>query len=225
MTVIALVGSTGVIDATRAKLEASPLDFLIVDDPETADLIVTDAPAPTPNYLSVAAADTPNRFYCTDDSVDYVVAALTEAYLIGAHGVRVRRPVQDRPHAEQHRSLRWRRTRRPRPQFDPIAYDWASDETVDTEVFDDDVVVTVGGEAIPARLRARGYTDTNDGHFHWAGILHSDRASDLKRDGKSRCTVALPGGPAVTAKLAELTQWGTVRMTGVGTPPWLAGDE
>lgn len=220
MTTVALAGSSGALAEVRIRLRDSPLDFVIVDDPGAADFTVTDQPAPTPNFATVASADHPNHFFCTDASVSYIVAALTESHLTGATGVRVRRPVQNRPTVGHYRRRPWQRARSPLSSFDPADYDWTSDETIDPEVFDDDVVVTVGEESFAGRLRARGYTDTSDGHFHWAGILHSDRASALKGDGKSRCTVAAADGEPVPAKLAELTQWGTVRMTGVGAPPW-----
>ncbi|ALG84057.1 DUF4873 domain-containing protein [Gordonia phthalatica] len=225
MTTIALVGTTPAITKIRKRLAESPLPFQVVDDTALADLIVTDEPAPTPNHLGVASADVPDHFFCSDESVDYVVAALTEAHLAGAHGVRVRRTVQtnsDLPvlglHLPWHRLAR--KLSRRTNKFDAVDYDWTTDESIDVEAFDGEVVVQVADEELTARIRARGAVDANDGRFHWVGMLYSDRAAELKADGKSSATVALPGGEAVKAKLAEVTQWGTVRMTGVGTPPW-----
>ncbi|MFT3661610.1 MAG: DUF4873 domain-containing protein [Gordonia sp. (in: high G+C Gram-positive bacteria)] len=222
MTVIALRGTSAAIESVRRRLGDSPLPFALVADPSTADLVVTDAPAPEPNHLGVASTEAPNTFFVQDASVDYVVAALTEAHLIDAHGVAVRRPVQSGISVYQQKPRR-RRFRRTRPaRFDPIDYDWTTDESVETEVFDDDVVVTVGAEEFTARLRARGHLDGSDGHFHWAGTLYGEQAHRLKSAGKSRAGVALPGGDPVAAKMTEITQWGTVRMTGVGVPPWSA---
>ncbi|MEZ5209759.1 DUF4873 domain-containing protein [Gordonia sp. (in: high G+C Gram-positive bacteria)] len=227
MTVIALTGTSPAIAQVRRRLAASPLDFRLTGDAEAADLVVTDAPAPDPNHLTVASTLAPDTFFVRDASVDYVIAALTEAQLTAAHGVRVRPPVQSGTALEQQKPRWWRRHRRTDPlaHFDPVHYDWDSEETVETEVFDEDVVVTVGGEEFTARLRARGHLDGSDGHFHWAGTLYGERAHALKSDGKSRASVAAAGGEPVPAKLTEITQWGTVRMTGVGTPPWAAATQ
>ncbi|WP_448221571.1 DUF4873 domain-containing protein [Gordonia iterans] len=229
MTAVALTGASPALDRLRHALDRSPLPFEVVADPAEADLIVTGDPAPTPNHLGVAAAQVPDTFFCTTDTVDYLVAALTEAHLAGAHGVRVRPPVQD--HADQpvlgfrsHVRRALSRLADRQHRFDPNHYDWITEESVEAEVFDGDVVVTVGDEEIDARLRARGHVDGNDGHFHWAGMLYSDRAAALKGDGKSRARVRIGDAEPVSAKLAELTQWGTVRMTGVGAPPWAASE-
>ncbi|MGB3696700.1 MAG: DUF4873 domain-containing protein [Gordonia sp. (in: high G+C Gram-positive bacteria)] len=225
MTTIALVGASPTIARIRRLIDDSPLPFHLVDDTASADLVVTDEPAPVPNHLGVAAAQVPDRFFCSADTVDYVFAALTEAHLAGAHGVRVRRPVQDQPdppvlglHSRWHRVAARldRRTRR----FDPVDYDWITDESIESQIFDDDVVVTVSDAEFAARLRARGAVDGNDGRFHWAGMLYSERAAELKGHGTSSATVRVEQGDPVPAKLAEVNQWGTVRMTGVGAAPW-----
>ncbi|EGD56912.1 DUF4873 domain-containing protein [Gordonia neofelifaecis] len=225
MTTIALVGTSPAIERTRRRLADSPLPFHVVDDSCAADLIVTDDAPPSPNHLGVASAQTPDTFFCSDGSVDYVVAALTEAHLAGVHGVRVRRPVQDRREqpvlgmkSERRRLIS--RIRRRAARFDPSDYDWISDETIDVDVFDDEVVVTVAGEDLTARLRGRGRVDGYDGRFHWAGTLYSERAADLKRTGQSTASIESVRGEAIPARLAEITAWGTVRITGVGTPPW-----
>lgn len=226
MTAIALVGTTSAMDRTRRRLSESRLPFHVVDDVTLADLVVTDDPAPTPNHLGVASADLPDHFFCRDESVDYVVAALTEAHLAGAHGVRVRRTVQDNPdlpvlglHLPWHR---WARKLADCHRFRAVDYDWTTDESIDVEAFDGAVIVQAAAEEFTARIRARGAVDANDGRFHWGGMLYSDRAAELKADGKSSVTVRINAGEPVMAKLAEVTQWGTVRMTGVGTPPWEA---
>lgn len=221
MTTIALTGTSPAIAAVARRLEHSPVPFRIVESPEEADLVVTDRPAPAPNHLTVAAAQTPDVFYCRAESVDYVVAALTEAHLGGAYGVRVRPPVQAHPNPGP-RPRWWRRRHDPLAHFDAGDFDWATAESVEVEVFDDDVQVAVGDQEFTARLRARGRVDGYDGHFHWAGMLFGDRAPLLKADGKSRASVRLGDGEPVPAKLAEVTPWGTVRVTGVGTPPWAA---
>ncbi|MFT3901424.1 MAG: DUF4873 domain-containing protein [Gordonia sp. (in: high G+C Gram-positive bacteria)] len=220
MTTIALVGSSDAISSTRRHLELSPLDFALVDDPARADLVVTDEAPPSSNYLTVAAEQTPNRFYCRDESVDYVVAALTEAQLAGAHGVRVRPPVQHNPLPAKRRRW-WQRPTDPLASFNPVDYDWSTEETVEAEVFDDEVRINADGAEFTARLRARGHIDGNDGQYHWAGILYGRRAHDLFVAGTKRVEVSFGDHEPVAAKLAEITQWGTVRMTGVGTPPWL----
>ncbi|MFT3715770.1 MAG: DUF4873 domain-containing protein [Gordonia sp. (in: high G+C Gram-positive bacteria)] len=225
MTTIALIGDSTPLHEVRHRLEASPLPFEVVDTPETADLVVTDAPAPIPNYLGVVSTTAPNRFFVTAPSVGYVVDALTEAHLVGAYGVVVRPPIQNEPPRDRTARRPWRRRRDPIHRFDPVDYEWATEETVDTEVFDDDVEVTVGDQTFTARLRARGYMDTNDGRFHWAGLLHGDQARLLKEDGKSKCTVSYQGTAPTPAKLSEITQWGVVRMTGVGSPPWVAAED
>nr|WP_212763288.1 DUF4873 domain-containing protein [Gordonia araii] len=204
-------------------MEASPLEFRIVDDPSHADLVVTDEAAPPSNYLTVAAEQTPNRFYCRDESVGYIVAALTEAQIAGAHGVRVRPPVQHNPSSPRRRSRLFTSAKHdPLRRFNPVDYDWFTEETVEAAVFDDGVRVMADGEEFGARLRARGHIDGNDGQFHWAGILHGNRAPELFYAGTKRVEVACGEHEPVQAKLAEITQWGTVRMTGVGRPPWLA---
>ncbi|QKT05835.1 DUF4873 domain-containing protein [Gordonia sp. X0973] len=220
MTSVALVGASEAISSTRRRLERSPLAFDLVDDPASADLVVTDEAPPASNYLTVAAAQEPNRFFCRDESVDYIVAALTEAQVLGARGVRVRPPVQDHP-TPIGRRRRWRRPVDPLSRFDPIDYDWLTDETVEAEVFDDDVRIAADGEEFTARLRARGHIDGNDGLFHWAGILHGQRAHDLFEAGSKRVEVSHGDHEPVAARLAELNQWGSVRMTGVGKPPWM----
>lgn len=219
MTTITLTGSSPAIAAVRRRLEDSPVPFRIVESPEDADLVVTDRPAPSPNHLTVASDRTPDVFYCRDESVDYVVAALTEAHLGGAYGVRVRPPVQANPDPGPRW---WRRRYDPLARFDAGDFDWATAESVEVEVFDDDVQVIVGDQEFTARLRARGHIDAYDGRFHWAGMLFGDRAPLLKADGKSRARMRLGDGEPVPAKLAELTPWGTVRVTGVGAPPWAA---
>ncbi|MBM7366892.1 DUF4873 domain-containing protein [Gordonia hydrophobica] len=225
MTTIALVGTSSTIERVRRLLDDSPLPFRLVDDAGLADLVVTDEAAPVPNHLGVAAADAPNRFFCNDATVDYIVAALTEAHLADARGVRVRRTVQDDPEApvlglESSWQRLARRMLRRGTRFDPVDYDWLTDESIDVESFDDDVTVSAGDEAFTARLRARGVVDGNDGRFHWVGMLYSDRAAERKHGGTTSVTVTVADGDPVPAKFAEVTPWGTVRMTGVGAPPW-----
>ncbi|GAA4745801.1 DUF4873 domain-containing protein [Gordonia alkaliphila] len=219
MTTIALVDRGPSITEVRRRLQRSPLAFDLVDDPAQTDLVVTDQPAPVPNFLTVAAAATPDVFYCRPASVDYVVAALTEAHLVGAHGVRVRPSVQARPDRAP-RPHWWRRAFRPLVHFDATHFDWSGVEDVEAGVFDDEAHVVLDDAEFTARLRARGRTDGAEGRFRWAGILYGAAARAAAPDGRGRVQVRIRDGAPVDARLTDLTPWGTVRIAGVGAPPW-----
>ena len=87
-------------------------------------------------------------------------------------------------------------------------------------MFDDEVHGVLDDEEFTARLRARGRTDGAEGRFRWAGVLYGEAARAVAPDGRGRVQVRIAGGAPVDARLTDLTPWGTVRMAGVGAPPW-----
>jgi hypothetical protein len=70
----------------------------------------------------------------------------------------------------------------------------------------------------------RGYFEPLDGHYHWAGIAFGESVRALKDARATDVLVAVDGRDAVPARLTETTPWGTVRITGVGQPPYRLDD-
>ena len=235
---VGLVGSGPAIAAMRARLRRSPDEIEIADvatvgefdvtcdewdNRERSHLLITSDPAPDGSYLGVACSRQANLFHVgsTDSSiVDYVGAAIDEMARSGATRVQVRVPIE--------RSwLRYVRAGggelkliRKLKRFDASDYDYTSADIRDEGIYDGSVVIRHEEDEITARIRVQGYLDPLDGRFHWAGIAFGDQVRALKDAKASSVEVLADGGEPARARLTEITPWGTVRITGTGTPPY-----
>ncbi|GAB16839.1 hypothetical protein GOEFS_015_00360 [Gordonia effusa NBRC 100432] len=187
-----------------------------IGDPQPGQLLVVEGVAPQPNYLQVCSAAEPNRIYCTADTLDYVLGLIVEYTALGASGLRVRQPVVNEWAIVGTERKRRRRLKR----FDAIDFDWDTVESVESEVFDDEVTFVADGERGAGRIRVQGYLNPSDGQFHWAGTAYGD---DIRRwrDARVReVEITAVSGRTASARLTDVTQWGTVRLVGVGSPPF-----
>lgn len=196
----------------RARRAGIPIDGA----QSSAAVTVVEGVAPQPDYLGVMSADHPNRIYCSDEALRYVLAMLVELVASGATGIRVRPPVVNEWAAVGTARKRANRLKR----FDPIEFDWDTTESMESEVFDEDVALVADGEHSMARIRVQGHLNPSDGLFHWAGTAYGD---DVRRwrDARVRdVEITARSGLSAQAKLTDVTQWGTVRLVGVGAPPY-----
>lgn len=211
---IAIVGEGRVLDDLRRR--ASRAGVPIDDNRSTVAVTVIEGVAPQPDYLGVMTVGEPDRIYCTAETAGYVLAMLVELAASGASGVRVRPPVVNEWAVVGTARKQTRRLKR----FNPIEFDWDTEESADSEVFDEEVSLAADGEESTARIRVQGHMNPSDGLFHWAGTAYGD---DVRRwrDARVReVEITARSGRSAYAKLTDVTQWGTVRLVGVGAPPY-----
>nr|WP_237421872.1 DUF4873 domain-containing protein [Gordonia sp. SID5947] len=189
----------------------------IVDDPAPGDLTVREESAPAGGYLGVASASRPGEFFLADDrAIGYILDLIEHFVVSGARSAVVRRPIEIEWAAVGSRRERRKRIRR----FRPDDYDWIGTESIDDDVFDGDATLSADGDEIAARLRICGYLDPLDGQYHWAGTAFGTDVRTWKDARVKNVTVSVGGRDPVDARLAEVTPSGTVRVVGVGEPPF-----
>jgi hypothetical protein len=210
---------------TRLRVSAVGI-AVVTHDP---DVTVTSAPAPAGSFLGIADHQHPNVFYVGGQDVSprvvarYVVAAIEELVLAGAAEVRVRPPVQRSWAGYVSRNGPGRKLVRKLKHFSPSDFDYLS--THDNEdVYDGTAIIEHDIEDVACRIRVRGYFEPLDGHYHWAGIAFGESVRALKDARATDVLIAVDGRDAVPARLTETTPWGTVRITGVGQPPYRLDD-
>jgi hypothetical protein len=91
-------------------------------------------------------------------------------------------------------------------------------------VYDGAAVVEHDLEPFACRIRVSGYFDPVDGHYHWAGIAFGEAIKALKDARASDVLVGVGDRDAVPARLTEITPWGSVRIVGIGQPPYALDD-
>ncbi|MFW0789786.1 DUF4873 domain-containing protein [Gordonia sp. CPCC 205333] len=197
----------------RALRAGVPVD---IGDPQPGQLVVVEGVAPQPNYLQVCSASEPNRVYCNADTLDYVLALVVEYAAAGATGLRVRQPVLNEWGIVGTR----RKLRRRLKRFAPIEFDWDTAESIDSEVFDGEVTFVADGERGIGRIRVQGHLNPSDGRFHWAGTAYGDDVRRWRDEQVREVEITAASGLTAAARLTDVTQWGTVRLVGVGTPPF-----
>ncbi|NMO04369.1 DUF4873 domain-containing protein [Gordonia sp. TBRC 11910] len=211
---IAIDGRSGVLDQLRRR--ASRLGIHVDSGESTrGQLVVVEGVAPQPNYLGVIAQSEPGRIYCSDDTLDYVVALVAEYTASGATGVRVRGPVLNEWAAIGTERKRRRRLRK----FDSVDFDWDTGESTDSDVFDETVTLLADGEQVSGRIRVQGYLNPSDGQFHWAGTAYGDDVRRWRDERIRNVEVVTSSGQVCEARLTDVTPWGTVRLVGEGMPP------
>lgn len=212
---VAIVGTGALMRRLRQRATGAGAT---VSDDDRAALTVVEGVAPQPNYLGVISSTAPQRIYVDATSEKYVLDLVTEFAAAGARGVQARGPVINEWSIVGNEAQRRRRLKK----FRSIEFDWDTDETVESEVFDSDVELTGDGESTVARIRVSGYLNPSDGQFHWAGTAYGD---DVRRwrDARVRDVMVMHSGVGAAAKLTDITPWGTVRIVGVGTPPFAVG--
>lgn len=246
---VGLVGTGPAIEAVRTRLKESALAIDAVDaadvgtfdtgcdrwdDSGRSQVLVTDDPPARENYLGVMSHRHPNLFYVGGSTASaqlvsgYVGSAIEELILAGASRVQVRLPIELswQGYVRATGGGRKRKLSRKLKRFDAGDYNYTCAGLRDDDVYDGPVMIVHDDEQITTRMRVAGYFDPLDGQFHWAGIAFGERARALKDARAGAVEVAVGDRPTVPARLAEITPWGTVRITGVGEPPYpLAGLE
>jgi hypothetical protein len=225
---VAVVGGGPVLAEVGARLRASALEIEVVDGP-APDVTVTSAPAPANSFLGVADHHHPNVYFGGGHEVPprivarYIVAAIEETVVAGAIEVRVRQPIQRSWAGYVAANGQGRKLVRKLKHFSPADFDYRSANN-NEDVFDGAANIEYDGECIDCRIRVRGYFEPLDGHYHWAGIAFGEPVRALKDARATDVLIAVDGRDTVPARLAETTPWGTVRITGVGQPPYRLDD-
>ena len=236
---VGLVGTGPVMSAMAERLRRSQFDIAVTDveaigefdatsdlwdDENHSRILITSDAAPDNNYLGVAGSRQANLFHVDASAVDYIGAAIDELAASGSSRVQVRVPIERSwlsyvraNGGERKRSHELRR-------FDPFDYDFSSAGIRDEGVYDGPAQIGHEDERLVARIRVQGYFDPLDGQYHWAGIVFGEQARALKDAKVSAVEVAVDSAEPVPARFAEVTPWGTVRITGTGTPPYPLGD-
>jgi hypothetical protein len=242
---VGVVGGGPTIEAIRTRLRDSVLDIEVTqqatvgyfdtasdcwDDEARSHVLVTSAPPPADNYLGLAAHRHPNLFYAGAPTswpravAGYLGAAIEELALAGASRVQVRHPIERSWLGYVRATGGTRKLARKLKRFDADDFDYTCASTRDEDVYDGPVVIAHDDDAITTRMRVQGYFDPLDGHFHWAGIAFGDQVRDLKDRRVASVEVAVGDGDPVPARLTDITPWGSVRITGVGRPPYPLDD-
>lgn len=242
---VGLVGTGPAIDAIRTRLRGSALAIDVVDVADVGvfdtacdrwdgdgriQVLVTEDPPPEENYLGVASHRRPNLFYVGGSAASaqlvsgYVGSAIEELILAGASRVQVRLPIELSWQGYVRATGGGRKLSRKLKRFDAGDYNYSCAELRDDDVYDGPVMIGHDDEQIATRMRVQGYFDPLDGQFHWAGIAFGEQVRALKDARAGAVEVAVGDRAAVPARLAEVTPWGTVRITGVGQPPYPLAD-
>ena len=226
-------GGGPILDAIRNRLQASPLEIGVVGDrggDHPADVVVTSEPAPAGSFLGVADPRRPNVFHAGTATAParlvagYIVSAIEEMVVAGAVEMRVRAPIARSwaGYAAANRGS-GRKLVRKLKRFDPADYDYRSAHD-DEDIYDGTAVIEHDLESVACRIRVGGYFDPLDGHYHWAGIAFGESVRELK-DARARdVLVAVDTREGVPARLTEITPWGSVRIVGIGQPPYPLDD-
>lgn len=226
-------GTGPVLVAVRDLLRASPLEIEVAADSGSdhpADVVVTSTPAPAGTFLGVADPRQPNVFYTGDATAParlvagYIVSAIEEMIVAGAVEMRVRGPIARSwagYAAANHGG--GRKLIRKLKRFDPADYDYRSAHD-DEDIYDGAAVIEHDLESVACRIRVGGYFDPLDGHYHWAGIAFGESVRELKEARARDVLVAIDTRDGVPARLTEITPWGSVRIVGVGQPPYALDD-
>lgn len=197
-------------DRLRARIGQSPLLF--------PPVVVRTRSAPEPSYLGVASADHSGELFLGDArALDYVMAALEYLACSGASSMVVRRSIQHEWSAISSERLLRKRLR----YFCADDYNWIGTESIDDEIFDGALTLSTDDAEVTARARIAGQLDPLDGRYHWAGTIFGGQVRAWKESRVTSVTVAVAHGPAVDARLTEITPSGDVRVVGVGAPPYV----
>jgi hypothetical protein len=82
-------------------------------------------------------------------------------------------------------------------------------------------VFTIGDTDRTAPVRLSGHLEPLDGHYHWYGVVDDvEVGAELKAAKKGTLVVSMAGAAPVPATAGDRTGWGTVRISGVGEPPY-----
>lgn len=169
-------------------------------------------------FLGVAAHGSPNLFLITaGNQMPYIAGCVDLLARGSATRIEVRAAVQHASLHRDHRSVaRALRTVRPK-HFDLTS----TRDRESEEGYRGSAVLASGDHRIPVTVALAGHSEPIDGRYHWYGrITADDDVTALRRPGREPVTLTLPEGKPVPAKLAEVDPWGSVRVTGVGPPPY-----
>lgn len=236
---VGLIGEGPVMSAMAERLRRSQFDIAVTDvaavgefdatsdlwdDENHSRILITSNAAPDDNYLGVVSSRQANLFHIDASSVDYIGAAIDELAASGSTRVQVRVPIERSWLGYVRANGGERKRSRELRRFDSFDYDFSSADIRDEGVYDGPAQIVHDDEQVVARIRVQGYFDPLDGQYHWAGIVFGEQARALKDARVSAVEVAVDSAEPVPARLAEVTPWGTVRITGVGAPPYRLDD-
>ena len=214
---VAVTGTGLPAQRLRARIRRSAVRINIVSDALRAGVAVHERSAPAGSYLDLMSADRDGEVFLDDPrAVDYVASMLEHLAVVGAHSLTVRKPIENEWAAIGTPRRRRSRLRR----FRPDDYEWVGAESIEDDVVDGMAVLSVDGDELSARVRVTGHLDPLDGRYHWAGVVFGDEVRRWKNNRVTTVAVAMDGGEPVGARLAEVTPAGTVRIVGVGAPPY-----
>jgi len=81
-------------------------------------------------------------------------------------------------------------------------------------------VLSHGDERLEVTVALAGHMEPIDGKYHWYGRITADDTLAALARSRTPVDLTLPDGEPVPAKLGEVDNWGNVRVTGVGMPPY-----
>jgi hypothetical protein len=80
----------------------------------------------------------------------------------------------------------------------------------------------LGDRHVTADVRLSAWFEPVEGRFRWAGRTGPNGTLLAQaRAGVREAALHIAGGRVVTARLGEPDPWGGVRLSGIGTPPWV----
>ena len=92
----------------------------------------------------------------------------------------------------------------------------------DDEEYRGAATIETGALSVTVAVRLSARFEPVEGRYRWAGRAAPDESlTEAFRAGTREVTVRTPGGAARPARLGEPDPWGGLRLTGVGSPPWV----
>ena len=85
--------------------------------------------------------------------------------------------------------------------------------------------VRVGDLSVTVTVRLSARFEPIEGRFRWAGRAAPDDSLLAQLRAGARDAVVRIGATESAARLGEPDPWGGVRLSGIGTPPWMTSSD
>jgi hypothetical protein len=93
---------------------------------------------------------------------------------------------------------------------------------VDAEEYRGPATLRIDDTDLAVQIRLSAQFEPVEGRFRWAGRTTPDETlRDMVGGGLREALLTIPGSPQRSVRLSEPDPWGGVRLSGVGTPPWV----
>ncbi len=201
-------GADTIVYATGfAVPEVTPDTALVGAGGVTARQVWADGAEP---YFGVAVHGLPNYFFVDGPDVEARARYVAECVGLLIHTSCTRIEVR----RSSYQVFNERAYLRPaQPQPVASAFDLTSGGSDAT--YEGSATLTIAGAEHLVRVRLAGHLDPIDGRYHWQGTVFGPAALM-----ETRTATLTVGERSASARIVELTPWGTHTVAGVGDPPY-----